>query len=1463
MRVGGKLTDVSASARAYQALEPDPTVGKRVSNAVQAVMDNLPGREVDVAERMTRDVATAMFSGQHRVADLPQAVREQTDSVARELYQEDFLDVFSEGNPKHAVLGAKKPVEAPPAEAPPAEAPPVKPPEEAVPSPDANWRTGEGKLQDRIDAYVTEKRQSLPYTGEDKKLSDAFVEEHRDEILAAARRQFGAPGTRLTESADEVADAAAPTTKLATSPEDAKKAVEAGRPVRVLLVSDEGKKGRKYYRIDSDAGEDALTSSGPVKGGTPVGKLWNAHVDDKTDTIDPAFLDELWDATLKTGGRTNQRALDGKFVELLEHKMTGKSKYRILKVGEAKPKAPAPKPAAPKAPLKRNRRYKVAEEAERLVKMMEEDPAGVAQQITDQAWSASVGRAVREPADLDEFMQQPSVAKYLSVLEESFRRHLTKMGAGSKLINIGSPNRQASKALWVPQKRAAKIQRVLQKFLVNHDFTKVYDRKTGLYTEEFSNALVDFVQKTTGKPPEFATEVKKGRANREHVNQAIFELKAHLAGKLAQVKYAVTGTSAGHRLIMDGLASAPGGAQARRMINGAAKSINDKIDLQLQDMPAPVQQVLEQVASRLRTNAEDLLRRAKERQAETAGDPVESVLAALDDPKNPGKYTTMSHELAEELLDPDADPTASIIAAFEGNRISLPEDLATELRSKLSEIKEARKQASLFKAEPAQKLQPLASEAHVVISKVHTRVTTDMRNAVVDLLEGVYPSIARSDLEAEVNGLGPDWIAKAWLEFFRDGKFGESFDVLARGPRGPRQGDELAAGVRYAVKRRLQFLKEDLVTELVDAGIAVKEEVAQAARRILNNKTEALTSLGIRESTMDAETYREAYRWLEQTGLWALQDAEDFAMLQNTKLRIPNEFARVLNEAARQGGRNPAEIHQALFAQKGDQRGKLRPLARLYSNLFNSYKRMQLGGLVIPNTVYHVTNMLDAVFMMHRNLGFGATVGVMRQAFTNPGIVGRVTMSLTSWTDIIGDSKGAFRLALFDKQRYPTMASKGPNDDYVRAPDGTVYTWDQLAAYAHENGLEATRARTELARDMAEDLRRRAAGTYMSAAKGGLVAWQRGIQEISHTVEVAARVGVMVDAIKKGKSLPEAVIDARSSLLDYGRMTQFEQGWMRMIFPFYAFNKANVQSFMRAALNNPQRIRQQLQGIQATWDAVGITSEERRNWSEYQTGRLALATLSEQGQVFRVDGSVDPRHRAIGLFSPGLSTPQALSLWYDFANLLSGGVLSSQISKPGAESEEFSSSFEDAVLGHVNPIAKLAVNAFKYYTGEDQRKRIDRKLVVSPTMMRTPMFSEFIETHFPVRKVYWDEDNEKWLDPELFVVTEQAKRALPAVYVIEGPAAQAAFISFVDIFGSELARPRDFFNWLGDFDSQMQYTRLEYLETEGGLPPSAALLPGMRREKLKSPQRIQQESQERRLADIEKKVTPIRAGTPF
>lgn len=1112
------------------------------------------------------------------------------------------------------------------------------------------------------------------------------------------------------------------------------------------------------------------------------------------------------------------------------------------------------------------------EAATELLDTMENAPDVLAQQLVDTAWEASTGHSTRYPFGLDMFMEEPNIEKYLDVYEEGVRRWMRKFAGGEKLVNIGNANMRASQGLWVSPARAKTIQSKLSSFFNKYNIEDAFDPRTETYQKWFADEFYAWVQDTTGKSPdvlvgakqgeEFVQEVAaadRGPLTQEAMNDLIYQVKAHLAGTMAQARYAVQASSAGHRLIVDALNSTEKGSLVRQTFAKIANGLNQLIDLGTEDLPAPAQAVLEQVANTIRNNADLMLAKAKQTQKEQDVDALEAVFRVLDD-EGIGRYSTVDAQLLQEIVSQNGMSIDSVMHALEKNRMRLPD----ALRERLEEAKKSWIDASQGFLSPGISRGLNAAEA--AVKELADHLTSEMTESLLDVLEGAYYTKTRDDLKAHVlrmNDLDANWARKAWLEFFVQGDFGKAFDdLVANTPIGPRQDDKLAAGAKYAIKQRLRMIKEDALKELADVGLAFKvppkdakvptPTVIAAAQDILNGKTDTLTWYNQREATMTPEVFAEAQRWLDQSGAWALQYADEFKEVDGYK--VPNELARVLNEAARVGGRNPAELLRIVSNPFTDEGEKLRPVARIFSKIFNYYKMMMLGGLAVANTTYHVTNMLDIPFLMHRNLGAADTFGVFAAAAQHPDMVRRVTQSLTSWTDIIGDSNGLFRLALFDRQRYPVAKTGRAAEAYIRAPDGTVYTWDQLSRFAHENGLEATRSRTEIARNVIDDMRRRDSGTRASMAKGKLVAYQRGIQEISHTFEIAARVGVLVDGIKRGKTPVEALADARAAVLDYGRMTSTEQGFLRILVPFWAFNKANQMSFMRALINHPNRVRQQLQGIQATWELAGITEEERAYWSEYQTGRIALATLSEDGAVFRKDGTLDARHRVLGLFSPSMSTPQGLSMMFDIANLVAtlvtlspGGV----VGEVGAKSESFASSLED-LSRNLNPAALLAGNMFKMYAGgEETGFGINPKLVVSPTMMSNVVFRDFIATHFPVRKVFYDEDNEKWLDANRY---SKDANGLPAMYVVEGPVAQAAFVAFCDTFGRELARPASFLNWLGLWEDQMQYTRQDYMEPERGIDLRG--LPGVQEELIESPLRRQQTTTERRLMELEGQIPP-------
>ena len=1073
------------------------------------------------------------------------------------------------------------------------------------------------------------------------------------------------------------------------------------------------------------------------------------------------------------------------------------------------------------------------EATEQFLLELESNPERAADMLAETAFESTYGKPTKMPNGAKRVVEDTDVQKYLKVYEEGVKRYMRTYGLGNDMVNIGSPSGAPGRALWVDVDRAKVIREKLGN--ATRDFDpenpNVFDKETGKFSEDASRSMREWVAQTTGQ-----SMPDKGPMSIDDANEAIYMVKKHMAGRLAHVRYAMNTTSAGHRMIIQGLASNRGTKMINKFYSYLSRSINNYIDLGVEDMPPAAQAVLTNLANRLRLNGQDLLLRAKQVQKETGAQALESVLQVLD--MGTGRYDLPSARVVEALLESrtggstiDAVKKASDEGTFSGMLASLLDEAITPER-----------------------------EAEAL-----NRISESIHGAILDVLEGAYQGVSRKHLERDLQRMSAEWQQRAWLEFFRDGKFGQAFDEFGRVTnRKKRYGDELAAGVRYAIKRRLRVMKDEAVDELIEAGIAVEQKVVDAAKSILSGDTDTVTYHGMRVTKHDPDDMAEALRWLNQTGGWALQyltdDAVDFQTLgkfaRREDLSVPNEVKRALDTAAKAGGFDPAMLHRFM---RDPLKGDLRPMARWMSWGMNAWKTMQLSGAMFLNTAYVTTNIIDAPLMIHRNLGAEGLYGMMRGSFENAGVVSRITLSLTSWTDILGDSKGRFRLGLFDQQRYPVPKPTRADEGYVRAPDGTIYTWDQLARYAHENGLESSRARAELSRDLIDDMRRRDSGSLVALAKGGLVAWQRGLQEISHTVEVMARVGVMVDSIKQGKALTESVADARTALLDYGRLTEHEQSWIRMVVPFWSFIKANQVSFLRAMIKNPERVRQQLQGIQATWDLAGITPEERANWSEAQTGRIALGTLTEDGAVWRTDGTLDTQHRAIGLFGPSLSTPQGLSMMYDIANIVTLGALGAALgaaAKPGAEPQGGMGSLEDLARNRT-PVIDLVFNAFRYLNDTDFRTgRIDKNLIVSPVLMRNRVFGEFIKTHFPVKKQYYDEDNEKFLPVEQFIMPEHEPRNLPVVYTVEGALAQAAYVSFIDMFGSELARPRDFFEWLGNFDDQMQYTRLNALEPNRTGVQLFQYAPGIRREKVKTAERVRLELREARLRDLEGQIPP-------
>jgi len=82
-------------------------------------------------------------------------------------------------------------------------------------------------------------------------------------------------------------------------------------------------------------------------------------------------------------------------------------------------------------------------------------------------------------------------------------------------------------------------------------------------------------------------------------------------------------------------------------------------------------------------------------------------------------------------------------------------------------------------------------------------------------------------------------------------------------------------------------------------------------------------------------------------------------------------------------------------------------------------------------------------------------------------------------------------------------------------------------------------------------------------------------RRIGDFIETNQKANAMAMALKKGKSLDEAVKLAEKAGFNYQKLTQFESKVMRRAIPFYSFMRKNAELQVKTLINNPERILNQ------------------------------------------------------------------------------------------------------------------------------------------------------------------------------------------------------------------------------------------------------------------------------------------------
>jgi site-specific DNA-cytosine methylase len=260
-----------------------------------------------------------------------------------------------------------------------------------------------------------------------------------------------------------------------------------------------------------------------------------------------------------------------------------------------------------------------------------------------------------------------------------------------------------------------------------------------------------------------------------------------------------------------------------------------------------------------------------------------------------------------------------------------------------------------------------------------------------------------------------------------------------------------------------------------------------------------------------------------------------------------------------------------------------------------------LAGRFLPNLVYMGMNVLTAPAIVYSTIGPTAAAAAVGRMAAAP-----VTTAIAGATGI----EAANRLSRLSPTIAALNAFYGYGDPLrivLTTPAGEVY---RAADIAELIPRITTQAQAELAESLASDFRtysgiaERAVTRGQPAARISELSQSRGrravraytgldpatgevgqniFNEMADAQDLTFRVGVMIDAIKEGRPVDEALTLAQDALFDYGRMTELERNLIAKRIWFWTFRRENLRATLISLVENPERIR-------ATYQATGFFS---------------------------------------------------------------------------------------------------------------------------------------------------------------------------------------------------------------------------------------------------------------------------------
>lgn len=339
-----------------------------------------------------------------------------------------------------------------------------------------------------------------------------------------------------------------------------------------------------------------------------------------------------------------------------------------------------------------------------------------------------------------------------------------------------------------------------------------------------------------------------------------------------------------------------------------------------------------------------------------------------------------------------------------------------------------------------------------------------------------------------------------------------------------------------------------------------------------------------------------------------------------------------------------------------------------------------LGGYVLPNLPYHMVNILSAPALLWQTVGGKLAAGAMKSIFFD----WEATQAL--------------------KYYYGRLAGQAEqaSKELFRVPSGQPYTAKDVSEILASNSISKSQSSFELSNDIARDVMRWTGQTMASKGPeeiGHFRDWARRNLDprttnlwgqLADACDTTFRTGVLIAALKAGKTEEEAVLLARAALFDYGSLTAFERKHIAHNVLFYSFLRHNVTTTTRALLSNPSRAAHLLRLTQGLPEAIQESDDSPRavwarnvNTNDYATSKPFLKLLTDK----------DAKRR-FALNGPAIPFADAAKQMVDWVSMFN--PVTDPTLKAGQALGQVSTNLGTEALGHMGPFAQYIIGTATY-----------------------------------------------------------------------------------------------------------------------------------------------------------------------